>query len=49
MTAFTVEQRTKGVGIRKVLGATVLIVLLTVSYQAVRAALNNPVKSLRYE
>lgn len=105
MTALNVEQRTKEVGIRKVLGATVTsivvlfsrdvlklaligfvvavpigvfamqrwlgtfayhaelgwwifaltggvavgIVLLTVSYQTIRAALTNPVQSLRYE
>jgi hypothetical protein len=30
-------------------GLTVLITLLTVSYQALRAALENPVKSIRSE
>ena len=30
-------------------GATLLIALLTVSFQAVRAALTNPVQSLRSE
>jgi putative ABC transport system permease protein len=30
-------------------GAALLIALLTVSYQAIRAALTDPVKSLRYE
>jgi putative ABC transport system permease protein len=30
-------------------GAALLIALLTVSYQAIRAALADPVKSLRYE
>jgi putative ABC transport system permease protein len=105
LAAFTAEQRTKEIGIRKVLGAsapsiirlllrefiilvsianliawpiaffvmsrwlgdfaykislnvwifllaalgTLFIALLTVSYQAVRAALSDPVKSLRYE
>ncbi len=105
LAAFTAEQRTKEIGIRKVLGANVtniismlskeflilvllanliawpaayyimnkwlgdfaykteidlnvfllaglvvlLIALLTVSYQAIKAALANPVKSLRYE
>ncbi|MGE5810190.1 MAG: ABC transporter permease, partial [Ignavibacteria bacterium] len=105
LAAFTTEQRTKEVGVRKILGATVsgivlllskefvkwvlianliawpiayyimniwledfayrinipvwsfiiagfsalIIALLTVGYQALKAALNNPVKSLRYE
>ncbi len=39
-----------GVGIFLAAGAsTVLIALVTVSYQAIRAAIANPVKSLRYE
>lgn len=105
MASFTAQQRTKEIGVRKILGATVrniilsfcaeftklvlianliawpvsyllmkswlqsfayridigwwifalagtlalLIALLTVSYQAIRAAVANPVKSLRYE
>jgi putative ABC transport system permease protein len=105
LAAFTAEQRTKEIGVRKVLGATVpgiilllskdflklvaiacviaiplgyfvaqkwledfayhidlgvgiflaasglavLIALVTVSYQAIKAAVANPVKSLRYE
>ncbi len=105
LAAFTAEQRTKEIGIRKVLGATVpeiifmltkeftkwvlianiiawpaayffmngwlenfayrinisvwifilsgvvalLIAVITVSYQAIKAAIANPVKSLRYE
>ena len=100
LVAFTAEQRTKEIGVRKVLGASVvnivlllskdftrlvaiailiaiayvamqrwlenfayrieilflragllaiLIVWLTVSYQSIRAALANPVESLRYE
>jgi putative ABC transport system permease protein len=30
-------------------GVTLLIVLLTVCYQAIKAAMANPVESLRYE
>ncbi len=68
LASFTAEQRTKGIGVRKVLGApvgsiivmlskaftnlvllAVAITLLTVGYQAIKAALTNPVTALHYE
>ncbi|HIG46671.1 MAG TPA: hypothetical protein EYQ20_09715 [candidate division Zixibacteria bacterium] len=68
LASFTAEQRTKGIGVRKVLGApvgsiivmlskaftklvllAVAITLLTVGYQAIKAALTNPVTALQYE
>jgi hypothetical protein len=41
------EQRTREIGIRKVLGAGVILTLATTSHQAIRAALINPVSSLK--
>jgi hypothetical protein len=68
LATFTAEQRQKGIGIRKVLGASMVrifrmltldflwpvtlafvIPMLTVGFQAVRAAAMNPVKSLRMD
>jgi ABC-type antimicrobial peptide transport system permease subunit len=49
LVMFMAEQRTKELGIRKVLGANPVIALVTVSFQAIKAALANPVKSLRTE
>ena len=68
LASFIAEKRTKEIGIRKVLGASVpgvvrllmrefvlaegmilLIAMLTVTFQSVRAALSDPIRSLRYE
>ena len=52
LAAFTANQRTREICIRKILGAGVAalaIALLTVSFQAIRAATANPVKNLRVE
>lgn len=63
LSSYMTARRTKEIGIRKVMGAsmsgmvlllaplliTLLLALVTVSFQTIKAALVNPVKCLRYE
>jgi putative ABC transport system permease protein len=64
LASYSTLQRTKEVGVRRVLGASIagivrllsidflrliLIAFATISYQAIKAAAANPVKSLRTE
>ena len=49
LAAYSTIQRTSEIGIRKVLGAAVLITFLTVGFHSIKAAVADPVDSLRTE